>query len=124
MKVLIGAMFAVVLSGCSITEEIPSFYDDNESKQIINVVMAVDSLDCSSHFVNNQLDTIQYEYAWLKAYSRAKGSVDIIELIEPFENTLAGIVSKKTLNVNYCRLKRDSLYKQSTRIADAIMGRY
>lgn len=123
-KVLMGLSLAVMMSGCSLTDEIPSFYDDNESKQIIDVVMAVGSLDCNSPFVKSQVSKIQYETTWLKEYSRAKGSGDVLNLVEPFQKTLQGIADQDIVNVKYCNLKRKTMIKQSSRIAVAIMGRY
>lgn len=123
-KLILGLVAATMLSACSITDEIPSFHDDNANKAIIDVVFAINNLDCKSQFAKQHVKRIYNKTTWLKLYVTYNGSKDVEELIGPFEQTLAGLYNKPNTSVNYCELKRESLFKQSETIATAIMGRY
>lgn len=123
-KILLSSALIVALTGCSITEEVPSFWDDNESAKVVDLFISVSKIDCESHFVKNQIQEVSNNSQWLLHYARLKGSHDVVSLVSKFEKTLVGIASKDVINVNYCRVKRDTLIKQSERIAQGIMGRY
>lgn len=123
-KLILGLVAATMLSGCSITDEIPSFHDDNENNAIIDVVMAIHKLDCNSQFAKQHVVRIFDKTSWLKFYVTYNDSKDVYELIGPFEETLAGLYNKPNASVNYCKMKRESLFKQSETIAETIMGRY
>ena len=115
---------ALMISGCSITDEIPSFHDDNENNAIIDVVYAIHKLDCNSQFAKQHVIRIYDKTTWLKFYVQYNGSKDVYKLIGPFEKTLSGLYNKPNASVKYCELKRKSLFKQSEKIAEAIMSRY
>lgn len=121
-SVILG--LALLISGCSITDEIPSFHDDNENNAIIDVVMAIHKLDCKSQFAKQHVIRIYDKTTWLKFYVQYNGSKDVYKLIGPFEQTLAGLYNKPNASVKYCELKRKSLFNQSEKIAEAIMSRY
>ena len=123
-KIALTSALIFTLSACSITDEIPSFHDDNENNAIIDVVYAIDKLDCNSQFAKQQVVRIYDKTTWLKLYVTYNGSKDVEKLIGPFEKTLAGLYNKPNASVKYCELKRKSLFKQSEDIAKAIMGRY
>lgn len=123
-KIALISALIFTLSACSITD-IPSFYDDNESAGVIDVVFAVKDLNCESHFAKNQVEKVYREYLWLEILVQLKGSDDIGELLQPFERTLIGLYDKRDkMTVKYCELKRTSLLKQSEMVAIAILGRY
>lgn len=121
---MLGLAATVVLSGCSLTQDIPSFWDDNESARAVDVFIAVSNINCSSHFVKNQFVDVGKQTQRLKHYARLKGSNDVTQLVDTFEQSLVTVTSKQTINVSYCRIKRDSLLKQSETIAKAILRRY
>ena len=123
-KIALTSALIFTLSACSITDEIPSFHDDNANKAIIDVVYAIDKLDCNSQFAKQHVIRIYDKTTWLKLYVTYNGSRDVEKLIGPFEQTLAGLYDKPNASVKYCELKRKSLFKQSEDIAKAIMGRY
>jgi hypothetical protein len=123
-NVVIGLFLVFTLSGCSVLDEIPSFWDDNEAKQVIDIYVAVDQLNCESTLAAAQLSRIQREVEWLKQYSRLKKSKDVGSVINEFDKTLTGITSKSSFSTNYCVTKRDTMLKQINRIAEGIMGRY
>ena len=122
-NILAISLLCVVLSGCMTS--MPSFYDDNESVGVIDVVFAVKDLNCESHFAQYQVEKVYREYLWLEILVQLKGSDDIGELLKPFERTLMGLYDKRDkMTVKYCELKRTSLLKQSEMVASAILGRY
>jgi hypothetical protein len=123
-KILLSSALIVALTGCSITDEIPSFWDDNESAKAVDLFMSVSAIDCKSPMVKAQISRVGNEAQWLHHYARLKGSNDVVSLVTKFETTLVGIASKDVINVNYCRVKRDTLLKQSERIAQGLLGRY
>jgi hypothetical protein len=123
-NVVIGLFLVFTLSGCSVLDEIPSFWDDNEAKQVIDIYVAVDQLNCESTLAAAQLSRIRREVEWLKQYSRLKKSKDVGSVINEFDKTLTGITSKSSFSTNYCVTKRDTMLKQINRIAEGIMGRY
>lgn len=122
IKQTILILLAMCITACS---AIPSFYDDNESKAAVDVIVAIDNLNCRSNDVNDQLQNIIKKTMWLKTYSLLKGSDDVVELVETLQQSLAGLNSQAPIiRVNYCKLKRESLIKQSETVAKAILGRY
>ena len=123
-KIALTSIILLGMTGCSITDEIPSFHDDNENTAIIDVVYAIHKLDCNSQFAKQHVTRIYNKTTWLKFYIQYNGSKDVEKLIGPFEKTLAGLYDKPNASVKYCELKRKSLFKQSEDIAKAIMGRY
>jgi hypothetical protein len=123
-KILLSSAFVVALTGCSITDEIPSFWDDNESAKAVDLFMSVNRINCKSPMVKPQIAQVTNQSQWLHHYARLKGSSDVVELINKFEKTLQGIASKEVINVKYCGVKRDTLLAQSERIAQGILGRY
>lgn len=118
---LLPLVFA--LGGCS-TLMNTSFYDDNESAAVVDVVMAVKSLDCQSPTVKDDIVYLKFKTDWMYTYSTVKGSKDIVELIEIFEKTLTGIVDKEEISPTYCELKKTSMLKQTELIAEGVMRRF
>lgn len=122
MRVLLLAL-VFTLGGCS-TIMNTSFYDDNESVAIVDVVMAVKMLDCQSPTVKDDVDHLKYKTDWMKTYSTLKGSKDIVELMDIFDKTLTGIVEKEDIKPAYCEAKKKSMIKQTESIAEGVMRRF
>ena len=121
-SILLGT---VLLAGCaSIQDWIPSFYDDNESKAIIDVVTGVSLLDCNATTLNEDLKELDRDTEWLILYSEAKGSRDVNKTTKLFDETLNGMVAKETVSPTYCELKKKTLLVQSKEIAKSIMRRF
>ncbi len=116
---LIGAL---AVTGCS-TISNTSFYDDNESKAVVDVWVSVQNLDCSSELAPLQVDDIVQSKQWLKTYSTGKGSKDVLEMVSIFEKSLDGL-SGRVFGETYCNLKRKTLINQSEKMTKAMMGRF
>jgi hypothetical protein len=123
MKKISVFLFVAFVSGCS-TFSMPSFYDDNESLIVSQVVTYTQLLDCESPNVKGQIVAINNKKEWLKTYSTLKGSKDILALIEKLETSLDPLVKKDVVTPAYCNVKKKTLINQSSAIAEAIMRRF
>ena len=124
MKKVIVFLMAATLSACSL---IPSFYDDNASKAIVDVRYSVEHLDCSyDHAL--QVSIIKNDLRWLNLFVESKGSDDVLELLEPMNQTVNDFhkraTSEKGSSNAYCELKKEILTIQSEKAAKAILGRF
>jgi hypothetical protein len=123
MKYIVGAFLALSITGCSLTGQVPSFYDDNESKAIVDVQVAVKTLECSTDNTEQQIENVLYRTEWLNTYANSKGSTDVLEVLAVFKKSLDGLKDKGQKSF-VCNMKKKTLIKQSNDIAKAIMGRY
>src|SRR6056300_597500 len=64
-------MTTLIVAGCS---SIPSFYDPNESKAIIDISTRVEMMDCDLKpaSLKKQIRSIDFYVEWLNQYSLAK----------------------------------------------------
>lgn len=122
-KVVITTLMLFSISGCSQIMN-TSFWDDNEAKAAVDVAFAVQELDCDSQFVKPQIRKIAYKLAYLETYATYKKSRDIIELTGLVGKTVEGLSAKQVINPTYCRIKKESLVKQTGDIASAVLGRF
>jgi hypothetical protein len=130
MKTLI-LVCALLLGGCAnITGLIPSFNDVNQSSRIIDVELAVDSLDCRQPQAV-QVARIRDNLRWFELYSLAKGSrqQDVLRLTEPIKGTVDEFYKRvtdpeKRDNPIYCDLKKRVLQEQTKRAAQTVLGRF
>jgi len=125
MKKLIVTL-AVLLAGCTTIQGwIPSFWDDNQSSRIIDVRTRILAIDCSQP-QTPQVKPIEQDLVWFQEYSRAKGFLqrDVIRLVEPMQDIVAGWVKRGEGSVAYCELKKRVLEQTSERAATAVLGRY
>jgi hypothetical protein len=127
MKKLVAILTIVSLSGCAaISDMIPSFWDDNQAKAIIDVRQSVDQLDCKKEHAP-QAQKIYSQIQWLNLYSESKGNKDMLRLIKPMGETAREFVdrsNKQQGSEMYCELKKKLLITQSTTAAKAIHGRF
>jgi uncharacterized protein YceK len=116
-------MTTLIVAGCS---SIPSFYDPNESKAIIDISTRVEMMDCDLKpaSLKKQIRSIDFYVEWLNQYSLAKGSQDVTKITGIMDKTLQGLVDADPLTPTYCRIKKKNLQTQSKMAAEAIMGRY
>lgn len=122
MRVLLLSL-VFTLGGCSSLMN-TSFYDDNESVAIVDVVMAVKTLDCQSPTVKDDVDHLKYKTDWMMTYSTLKRSKDILELMNIFNKSLTGMVEKDEIKPAYCEMKKKSMIKQTESIAEGVMRRF
>jgi hypothetical protein len=129
MNKLIAILSIIMLSGCaSVVGWIPSFNDLNQSAKIVDVRMAVDSLDCA-RAQHPQALTIQRELRWFELYSESAGirNQDVIRVIKPMQATVGEFVTrteKQDASRVYCDLKKRAMQEQAARAAGVILGRF
>lgn len=116
----VGLMFT--LGGCS-TITNTSFYDDNESKAVVDLWVSVQKLDCASEQASQQVSQVVDSKEWLKSYSIGKGSADVLEMVTIFEKSLDGLTDREFGEV-YCNLKKKTLLNQSEKMTKAMMRRF
>lgn len=124
MKILTVILLMFSLSACNLTEEIPSFYDDNESKAIVDLAFDIRKLNCSSTLVAHQIDAIDRDLTWLITYTELKSSNDVYAVLLIMDSTLEGLQQKKAVSGPYCEIKKRTLVQQSNAAAKAIFRRF
>ena len=129
MKKVLVLLSVVALTGCaSIKEMIPSFWDDNQSAKIIDVRVASERLDCAQPHLPQVLK-IQEDLRWFELYSKGKGwrQNDVLKLIAPMQETVNDFVKRSREQqgtVAYCEIKKRIMVTQSSRAAEAVLGRF
>ena len=127
MKKLSVVLFLVLLQGCSTM--LPSFWDDNQSKKIIDVRQSVAHLDCKQSHLP-QVKQIHNQLEWFQMYSESKGFLqnDVLAVIKPMQETVEEFhkrsAGKDQGSVPYCEMKKKILIKQSAIAAHAVLARF
>jgi hypothetical protein len=127
MKKLSVVLFLVLLQGCSTM--LPSFWDDNQSKKIIDVRQSVAHLDCKQSHLP-QVKQIHNQLEWFQLYSESKGFLqnDVLAVIKPMQETVEEFykrsAGKNQGSVPYCEMKKKILIKQSSIAAQAVLSRF
>ena len=124
MKKILIVSLSLLFAGCSLIDEIPSFYDDNESKAVIDVWVDVKRLDCDGNFLHTEINRLEKSTQWLMTYSQSKGSKDVLEVVTLFNSTVEGIAEKDVVSPTFCKMKKKSMLKQIENISNAIMRRF
>ena len=101
---------------------VPSFYDDNESLLASNVVFSAYMVDCNKAPISFR--SVDRTSDRLRTYAELKGSSDVVELIDIFDKSLDPVLKRESMTSKYCELKKETLIKQSSKMAQAIMGRF
>lgn len=127
---LIGVI--ALLQGCAVTsfqdikDKIPSFWDPNQSKSVIDIRQSVINLNCKEPHAA-QVKLIKDNLQWFVLYSDSKGTKDVLVLVKPMESTLDDFY-KRSLEKQgtevYCELKKKILITQSTAVAKTVIGRF
>ena len=127
MKKLSVVLFLVLLQGCSTM--LPSFWDDNQSKKIIDVRQSVAHLNCAQSHLP-QVKQIHDQLEWFQLYSESKGFLqnDVLAVIKPMQETVEEFykrsAGKDQGSVPYCEMKKKILIKQSSIAAHAVLARF
>ena len=127
MKKLSVVLFLVLLQGCSTM--LPSFWDDNQSKKIIDVRQSVAHLNCAQSHLP-QVKQIHDQLEWFQLYSESKGFLqnDVLAVIKPMQETVEEFykrsAGKDQGSVPYCEMKKKILIKQSSIAAQAVLARF
>ena len=125
MKKLPMILAVLLLSGCSALSLIPSKWDGNEAKSIIDIEMTAKYFDCAN--VKSQINDLNKQVEWFNTYSVSRGSNDIVALFEDLHNTVAEFkerTSREDISPLYCSLKKKIIEQQATIIAKAVQKRF
>ena len=132
MKRLALIGLVVLLQGCAtfsfqnIKDQIPSFWDDNQSRSVIDIRQSVEKLNCKEPHAT-QVKVIKDNIQWFVLYSESKGTKDVITLVKPMESTVDDFY-KRSLEKQgteiYCDIKKKILITQSSAVAKTVIGRF
>lgn len=120
MKKLVICL-AVLLSGCSL---IPSKWDVNQARVVVNVHQEAVALDCSKD-VSGSLTTIASDLNWLHTYSEYKGTKDLDHMTGVVQKTVSEFQSNVAAgksNAVYCQLKKALIIQQTDIIGHTFEG--
>lgn len=122
MKKMLVFVAVLLLVGCSY---IPSRWDENEAKVIIDIEMSAKYFDCAN--VKIQINDLNRQVEWFNIYSVSRGSNDIVALFEPLQKTVAEFKErsdKAPVSPLYCELKKKIIVQQSAIVARAVQLRF
>ena len=132
MKRLLLIGMVALLQGCAsfslqtIKDKIPSFWDDNQSRSVIDIRQSVEKLNCKEAHAP-QVKVIKDNIQWFVLYSESKGTKDVITLVKPMESTVDDFY-KRSLEKQgteiYCNIKKKILITQSSAVAKTVIGRF
>ena len=132
MKRLALIGLVALLQGCAtfsfqnIKDQIPSFWDDNQSKSVIDIRQSVEKLNCKEPHAP-QVKVIKDNIQWFILYSDSKGTKDVLTLVKPMESTVDDFY-KRSLEKQgteiYCDIKKKILITQSSTVAKTVIGRF
>jgi hypothetical protein len=132
MKRLVLIGLVALLQGCAtfsfqnIKDQIPSFWDDNQSRSVIDIRQSVEKLNCKEAHAA-QVKVIKDNIQWFVLYSESKGTKDVITLVKPMESTVDDFY-KRSLEKQgteiYCDIKKKILITQSSAVAKTVIGRF
>jgi hypothetical protein len=121
-----------LLQGCAtfsfqdIKDQIPSFWDDNQSRSVIDIRQSVEKLNCKEPHAP-QVKVIKDNIQWFILYSDSKGTKDVLTLVKPMESTVDDFY-KRSLEKQgteiYCDIKKKILITQSSTVAKTVIGRF
>lgn len=129
-KIITVLLFTVSLSGCATVQSwIPSFWDDNQSRSIIDVRQAVSEISCEPGTQLKDADRVLSRLEWFRLYSESKGTrqQDVLKIIAPMEETVRDWRKRSAGSEGstaYCTVKKRTLALQANRAAAAILGRF
>ena len=132
MKRLALIGLVALLQGCAtfsfqnIKDQIPSFWDDNQSRSVIDIRQSVEKLNCKEPHAP-QVKVIKDYIQWFVLYSESKGTKDVLTLVKPMESTVDDFY-KRSLEKQgteiYCDIKKKILITQSSAVAKTVIGRF
>jgi hypothetical protein len=132
MKRLALIGLVALLQGCAtfsfqnIKDQIPSFWDDNQSRSVIDIRQSVEKLNCKEAHAA-QVKVIKDNIQWFILYSDSKGTKDVLTLVKPMESTVDDFY-KRSLEKQgteiYCDIKKKILITQSSAVAKTVIGRF
>lgn len=133
IKIIAIGATVLTLQGCAalstVTGYIPSFWDDNQSAKIIDIRQSIEQITCEPGTQLTEARTIVDNIQWFKLYSQSKGTrqKDVLKIVAPMEETAKDWIKRSEIkegSKTYCELKKKTLQLQSSRAAEAILGRF
>lgn len=127
-KAIVPLALAVSLTACSMSDVLPSFWDDNQSYKITDVYQKTVRLDCKKPHLP-QISAIRDDLLWFQLYSESKGMLqqDVIKLVAPMQKTVEDFYTRsmeKEGSPTYCEAKKKILITQAKKSASAVMWRF
>jgi hypothetical protein len=132
MKKLLVVGLVALLQGCAtfsfqdLKDKIPSFWDANQSKSVIDIRQSVEKLNCKEPHTP-QVKVIKDNIQWFILYSESKGTKDVLTLVKPMESTVDDFYKRsleKQGSEMYCDIKKKILITQSSVVAKTVIGRF
>jgi len=116
---------AIALTGCA-NFTVPSFYDDNTSKEIVDLAVAVKAVRCDVNplTLKRQLLRVDNQMTWLQTYTELKGSDDIKAMLDKMDAGVNQLIEKDKVSETYCKIKTKLMARQAEAIAVAVLRRY
>lgn len=126
MKPLILIALLATLSGCATVQNwIPSFWDDNQSRMIVDARLYAEQIDCGQP-QQPQVLRVDQELRRFQLYSESKGTLqrDVLRVVEPMKETTGEWVRRGEGSKTYCEIKKKLLAQQAERASKVILGRW
>jgi hypothetical protein len=126
MRITIALLLALSLTACTTVQKwVPSFWDDNQSRIIVDAGLLTEQIDCSQPQLA-QILKVDQELRRFQLYSEAKGTLqkDVLRVVEPMKQTTAEWVKRGEGSKTYCEIKKKLLLTQTERAAKVILGRW
>jgi len=117
---------ALTLSGCATVQNwVPSFWDDNQSRIIVDTRLLIEQIDCGQP-QTAQVLRVDQELRRFQLYSQAKGTLqkDVLRVIEPMKTSTEEWVKRGEGSKTYCEIKKKLLTQQADRASSVILGRW
>jgi len=128
MKIRYIIPFVLALGGCSLSDVLPSFWDDNQSYKITDVYQKTVRFDCKQQHLP-QISAIRDDLLWFQLYSESKGMLqqDVIKLVAPMQKTVEDFYTRsmeKEGSFAYCESKKKIMITQAKKAASGVMWRF
>jgi len=124
-KLGITLVLALTLTACS---SLPSFWDDNQSKAIVDIRYDISNIDCNKPQAE-QISSLYNKVLWFDLYTESKGTNDAALLVEPLRESVKAYMNRLASDVTdaslaYCNNKKELMAQQAKIAAKGILGRY
>lgn len=128
MRSILAALTLLSLTACNsvdVSTVVPSFWDDNQSRSIINSYQLATNFDCARPQAA-QAQQIVLELQWFQLYSESKGMLqkDVIKLIQPMQTTAKEWADRENPSEGYCKIKKQIIITQARAASSAVLGRF
>jgi len=126
MKTLAIIVASLIVSGCATVQNwVPSFWDDNQSRIIVDARLLIEQIDCGQP-QTLQVLRVDQELRRFQLYSQAKGTLqkDVLRVIEPMKTSTEEWVKRGEGSKTYCEIKKKLLTQQADRASSVILGRW